>query len=128
MSEKTEKKVLLTRENLVFQLKNIVNKIQVKVKKKILPAFDSNLTDNNYLEMKVQKFLAYCVKKKYLIKNIQADGEITYSLNMDMVLAEHPKKLFRKHNPLAYHANELLSLGEKSIKPLFNISIPENRV
>jgi 1-acyl-sn-glycerol-3-phosphate acyltransferase len=123
LGKKAHVEVELTKENLAAHFENIVGKIHSEVEDRILPAIDERLIEKKYLTKKVAKFVSYCIKKGYLLKKCQTGTKKTYILNQKRVLAQYPVKLFRKQNPVGFHANELVSLGEKDIEPLFSVSI-----
>lgn len=119
---RTRKEVILSREIVAGQIEEIVRDIYSKVKGKILPACDVSLIDKKYLTKKINGFVEYCTRNKYLIETSRGSGIKTYILNREKVLARYPAKTFRKLNPVGFYANQLVSLGEKEIEPLFNIS------
>lgn len=118
----------LTRKALLASLESAVERITLRVQDGILPALDERLTETSFLSEKASKFMNYCAKKSYLLEGASKAGERAYLLNPDRILAEYPVRLFRKHNPLAFHANELISLGEEKIEPLFDWSVPKGGV
>lgn len=124
LGRQAQVEVEVTKENLVAQFEKIVGKIHSEVEDRILPAIDGRLIEKKYLTKKVAKFTNYCIKKRYLFEESQKRPNRTYILNQNRVLAQYPVKLFRKRNPVGFHANELVSLGEKAIEPLFSVSIP----
>ena len=124
LSKQAHVEVELTKENLVAQIEKIVGKIHSEVQDRILPAIDGRLIEKEYLTKKVSKFIHFCIKKGYLLKNPHKRAQRTYILNQNRVLAQYPVRIFRKRNPVGFHANELVSLGEKAIESLFSVSIP----
>lgn len=123
LSAQTKREIILTKENLTAQAERIVREIHSRVQDKTLPAFDVRLIDKKYLSKKVGRFIKYCTKNKYLIEVKEARRPKIYILNRDKVLQQYPAKLFRKLNPVGFAANELTSLGEKKIEPLFDITV-----
>ncbi|MBW2544763.1 MAG: 1-acyl-sn-glycerol-3-phosphate acyltransferase [Deltaproteobacteria bacterium] len=119
---RTRKEIVLSREIVAGQIEKIVRDIYSKVQGKILPACDVSLIDKKYLMKKINGFVKYCTRNNYLIETSRGKGIKMYILNREKVLAQYPAKTFRKLNPVGFHANELVSLGEKEIEPLFNIS------
>jgi uncharacterized coiled-coil protein SlyX len=123
LSRQAKVEARLTRENLIAQLENAIQEIHAKVQEKMLPAIDVKLIDRSYLKKKTKKFIRYCLKKKYILKESRKNDQKTYIINLNKVLAQYPEKIFRKQNPIGFHANELISLGEKTIEPIFNESV-----
>ncbi|MCP4665595.1 MAG: hypothetical protein GY849_04435 [Deltaproteobacteria bacterium] len=124
LGKQAQTEVALTKENLVTQLEKIVWNIHSEVEERILPAIDGRLIEKKYLSKKVSKFIHYCIKKRYLLEGPQKKTNRSFVINQNRVLAQYPVKLFRKRNPVGFHANELVSLGEKAIEPLFSLSVP----
>jgi hypothetical protein len=118
-SKQAKVETMLTRESLIDQLENAIDEINAKVQEKILPAIDVKLIDKNYLRKKAIQFIRYCLKKKYILKESRKNAPKTYVINLNKVLAQYPEKVFRKQNPIGFHANELISLGEQTIEPIF---------
>jgi len=81
-----------------------------------------SLLDKKYLIKKINGFVKYCTTNNYLVETSRDKGIEMYILNKEKVLTQYPAKTFRKLNPVGFHANELVSLGEQEIEPLFNIS------
>jgi 1-acyl-sn-glycerol-3-phosphate acyltransferase len=123
MNARREREITLTRDVVTAHLEKVVADVHTMVENRILPAFDSRLTDKKYLARKVKRFIRYCIKRGYLVKLKEPGTPGAYAVNWKKVLADHPAKAFRKLNPVGYHANELLSLGEKYIDPLFNFPL-----
>lgn len=115
--EETRRDVLLTKDSLTRQLEQVIGAISEKVRAQVLPGFDGRLVDRQYLGDKMDRFIAYCVKNGYLVKTVRD----TYLVNREKVLALHPAKVYRKLNPVGFHANELVSLGRNMIDPLFDV-------
>jgi hypothetical protein len=95
------------------------------VEKKLLPYIDSRLVEHDYLRKKAWQFIRYCEKKNYLAAKGNNEGARTETLNADVILSESPASVFRKLNPLAFHANELASLNEELIKSLYDPHLKE---
>ncbi len=123
LEQKGRRQIVLSSENLVNQFEKIVEGIQKEVAMKKLPAFDMRLINKRYLCKKVRRFIKYCTKNHYLIETSKGRRPGIYILNREKVLADHPAKQFRKLNPVGFHANELMSLGETEIESLFDASI-----
>lgn len=120
LSTSIQDNITLTREHLTVQLHRAVERINARVQKRILPDFDIRLIDKQYLSSKVNKFIQYCVKKGYLKEVPLEKNDKVYLLNREKVLAEYPAKVYRKLNPVGFHANELTSLGEETVDSLFH--------
>lgn len=123
LEQKSRRQIVLTSETLTSHLEKIVEGIHKEVEMKKLPAFDMMLIDKRYLCKKVRRFIKYCAKNNYLIEATKDRRKGFYLINREKVLADHPAKQFRKLNPVGFHANELTSLGETEIEPLFDTSI-----
>jgi len=119
---RTREEIILSREIVTGQIEKIVRDIYSKVQRKILPALDMSLLDKKYLIKKINGFVKYCTTNNYLVETSRDKGIEMYILNKEKVLTQYPAKTFRKLNPVGFHANELVSLGEQEIEPLFNIS------
>ena len=124
LGRQAQMEVELSKENLAAQFEKIVGKIHAQVEDRILPSIDGRLMEKKYLTKKVGKFVHFCIRRGYLLKKPQTRTHGTYILNQNRVLAKYPVNSFRKRNPVGFHANELVSLGEKEIEPLFCVSIP----
>ncbi len=122
IGSRTRKEIILSREIVTGHIEKIIGDIYSKVQGKSLPAFDVNLIDTKYLTEKINGFLEYCTRNNYLIETSRGTGPEMYIINREKVLTQYPAKTFRKLNPVGFHANELVSLGEQEIEPLFNIS------
>jgi 1-acyl-sn-glycerol-3-phosphate acyltransferase len=120
LSTSIQDNITLTREHLTVQLYRVVEEIHSRVQKSILPDFDIRLIDKQYLSIKVNKFIQYCVKKGYLNEIPVKENDKAYILNREKVLAQYPAKVYRKLNPVGFHANELTSLGEETIDSLYH--------
>lgn len=128
VSVKAKTEARLTKENIIFHLENAIHEIHAKVQEKMLPAIDDKLIDQNYLRKKANRFIGYCLKKRYIVKASNKNTPKTYVVNLNKVLAKHPEKTYRKQNPIGFHANELISLGEQSIEPIFKTSVQTDRI
>mgnify|MGYP001546162365 CR=1 FL=1 len=98
---------LIQKEQLFEHLRQSALSLQDKVKLEVLPAIDQKLSDIDYFSDKFSRFIAYCSKHKYFDMKSSQDQWI---LNVKKILSDHPKKIFRKNNPVGFHANELESL------------------
>ena len=123
MNARAEREITLTRDMITAHLEKVVANVNGMVENRILPAFDSRLTERKHLARKVKRFIRYCKKQGYLVELQDTGTPGTYAINWGKVLADHPAKAFRKLNPVGYHANELVSLGEKYIEPLFDLAL-----
>lgn len=85
-----------------------------------LPGFDPNLLNHRYLSDKVEQFLRYCLKKQYFQKKRLSDQKEALLLDIERILSSYTIKEFRKANPLGFCANELTSLGEQTVRSLFD--------
>jgi 1-acyl-sn-glycerol-3-phosphate acyltransferase len=128
LEQKSRRKIVLTSDTLISQFEKIVGNIQKEVEMRKLPAFDIRLVNKRYLCKKVRRFIKYCTKNNYLIEATKGRRTGIYILNKEKVLADYPAKQFRKMNPVGFHANELTSLGETEIEPLFDNSILKEAV
>ncbi len=117
-SEQSKSDIRLAKEQLIENVDKAISSLQNKVKDEILPAIDTKLTDNDYCMDKIQRFIRYCEKNRYLSKLSDPNS---YKLNISKILSQHSKRRFRKRNPLAFHANELASLGDSKIRSSFEI-------
>lgn len=120
LSTSIQDNITLTREHLTVQLHKAVERINTLVQRSVLPDFDIRLIDKQYLSSKVNKFIQYCVKKGYLNEIPIEENDKAYQLNREKVLAEYPARVYRKLNPVGFHANELTSLGEDTIDSVFH--------
>jgi len=64
--------------------------------------------------------LRYCLKKQYLQKKRLSDQKEALLLDIERILSSYTIKEFRKANPLGFCANELTSLGEQTVRSLFD--------
>lgn len=127
MGRQAKTDIWLTKENLVAHLEKAVMELDAGFQNNLLPAIDTKLTNKHYLTRKANRFIKYCLKKKYIVKARQKEHRKTYLVNPNKVLANYPEKVFRKRNPVGFHANELISLGEQTIESIFNISVQSDR-
>lgn len=104
-------------EQMTSHLKRVIGNLQIKVGKKALPAIDPDLINSRYLQKKIKRFINYCLKQAYLQGT---DNPKQYRIHYRKILKNHPIKLFRKLNPLGFHANELASLGEEIVAEAFD--------
>lgn len=105
--EQNKAEPLIKKEQLFEHLRQAVWALQGKVKLEVLPAIDQKLADVDYFSDKFNRFIAYCSKHKYFDAKSSQDQWI---LNVKKILSDHPKKVYRKNNPVGFHANELGSL------------------
>ena len=57
---------------------------------------------------------------QYLQKKRLSDRKEALLLNVEKILANYSVREFRKANPLGFCANELASLGEQTVRPIFD--------
>lgn len=113
-------RLVISKEKLEQSLEGAVAEINRLCEKKILPSVDTRLLAHEFLVGKVEAFIKYCEKKKYIIGDYLEGKEKALKVNLEKVLADYPEKVYRKQNPIGFHANELASLGEKKIRKVFD--------
>ncbi|MBN2283126.1 MAG: 1-acyl-sn-glycerol-3-phosphate acyltransferase [Deltaproteobacteria bacterium] len=121
VSGQTRQDVILTKDVLTAHIERVVRNVHAMVQNQKLPAFDGKLVDRKYLAGKVNGFIKYCTRNNYFVEISRNRREKAYRLNGEKILASYPVKQYRKLNPVGFHANELTSLGEELIDPLFDI-------
>jgi 1-acyl-sn-glycerol-3-phosphate acyltransferase len=112
--------IVLQKELFLQNLERILLEMNRLVRAHVLPGFDADLLDRQCLSDKVDKFLKYCLKKQYLQNKRFHDSKESLLLNIEKILSNHTVKEFRKANPLGFCANELTSVGEQIVRPLFD--------
>ena len=120
MKRDTARTVLFRKELFLQNLEGILMEMNRLAQDRALPDFDPALRDRRYLSDKAERFLKYCLKKRYLHKKRLSDRKEALLLDIERILSSPPVKEFRKANPLAFCANELSSLGEQTIRPVFD--------
>ncbi len=120
LKQDTARKVVFRKEVFLQNLEGILAEISRLKQDRVLPDFDPGLLDRNYLADKADRFLKYCLKKRYLEKMRIEDRKEALMLDIERILSSYPVKEFRKANPLAFCANELSSLGEQIFRPIFD--------
>lgn len=120
MKDDSLRTAAVRKDLFVNNLERIIQDMSRLVHEKVLPGFDSGLLNERYRTRKVEQFLKYCEKKNYIQKEQTRDNVEVLLLDSEKILSTHPVKEFRKANPLAFCANELNSLGEETIRSLFN--------
>ncbi len=115
-ASRSKSAVQLKRDQLKDQLEKAVLAIHKRVKEGILPHMDQGLKESGYLHYKLDRFIQYCEKNKYLERLTDGQGHL---LDVKKLLSNYPPRQFRKKNPVAFHANELSSLGDNKIIPAF---------
>jgi 1-acyl-sn-glycerol-3-phosphate acyltransferase len=120
IKEDASETIVIEKEKFIAAVERITHDIHKRVKARVLPHIDSALLNHEYLVMKVNGFLKYCRKSKYILE-IRRDGnrEILV-VSRKRILADYPPKQYRKLNPLGYHANELKSLGNEVIRSIYD--------
>lgn len=78
------------------------------------------LLNRDYLLKKANGFIKYCVKNRYLRPPVSGGKSGLFHLDIESVLGSYSDREYRKRNPIGFHANELLSLGEAGILNLFD--------
>lgn len=116
-SKQTNSDIKIAKNQLITNLEKAVEQIHQKVKSGILPEMDNNLLEKHYLYDKVEQFILYCERNKYL--SAIKDKSDNYRVNVNKILSNYPKRLFRKKNPVSFHANELASLGDSVVETSF---------
>jgi hypothetical protein len=112
--------IIIEKEKFIAAVEKITQDIHRRVRAHALPYIDSALLNHEYLIRKVNSFLKYCRKSKYILEiRREGDSEILV-LSRKKILADYPAKEYRKLNPLGYHANELKSLGEDIIRSIYD--------
>jgi 1-acyl-sn-glycerol-3-phosphate acyltransferase len=120
MKRDTARTVIFRKKLFLQNLEVILVEINRLSHDRILPDFDPDLLDHRYLSGKVERFLKYCLKMQYLQKKRLSDGKETILLDIERILSSYTIKEFRKANPLGFCANELTSLGEQTVRPMFD--------
>ncbi len=116
LGDQAKSDIKLEKDQLFEHLEQATSGLHEKVAKGTLPAIDQNLLEKDYFSNKFDQFILYCAKKNYLEA---FSNQQKYVLNGKKILSHYPHKLFRKKNPLGFHANELASLGEDAIDGVF---------
>lgn len=116
-SQQAKSKTVMSKEQLITQAEIAIADLTEKVREDILPAIDDKLLDRDYLTDKVNRFISFCLGRKYLVQH--TNGE-SFLLDTQKVLNDYSYKSYRKKNPLGFHANELASLGEVTINEAFD--------
>ncbi len=115
--------LVLARERFVSAMERITLEIGEMVRRDVLPDFDASLLDRKYLLKKVDGFIKYCVKNRYLRPPLSGRPEDAFVLDIESILRSYSDREYRTRNPIGFHANELLSLGEAGIRRLFDAHI-----
>jgi 1-acyl-sn-glycerol-3-phosphate acyltransferase len=110
----------IDRERLAQAIREITREISAEVRRRVLPYIDARLADHGYLDGKLERFIKYCRKKRYLLEARLDAGGTRFMLNIDSILSTYPEKVYRKLNPLGFYAHELGSLGEERIRAIFD--------
>ncbi|MEJ5362128.1 MAG: 1-acyl-sn-glycerol-3-phosphate acyltransferase [Spirochaetota bacterium] len=113
--EEIDRVIVLSKEEIISHLDSIIADIMALVKEGRLPNIDEYLNDRNYRHKKLKRFLKFCIKKGYIIKN---DG--SYIINTKKVLSSFPIKTYRKENPVGFTANEFLSIDYSIIAAMYD--------
>ncbi|PKN69633.1 MAG: hypothetical protein CVU54_09875 [Deltaproteobacteria bacterium HGW-Deltaproteobacteria-12] len=120
IKRETARTVIFQKEIFLKDLEAILVEMNRLAGDRILPGFDPGLLDRQYLSDKVERFLKYCLKKHYLQKKNLSERKEDLLLDIERTLSSYPIKEFRKANPVAFCANELTSVGEKTVRPVFD--------
>ncbi|HSV95947.1 MAG TPA: 1-acyl-sn-glycerol-3-phosphate acyltransferase [Spirochaetota bacterium] len=119
-NESARQNLVLARERFVDSMERITAEIGEMVRRKKLPDIDAGLLDRKYLLKKVNSFLKYCRKKRYLRPSLSIGKDNAFILDIEAILSSYSDREYRTRNPLGFHANELMSLGETSIRRIFD--------
>ena len=120
MKQDTTRTVVFRKELFMRNLEGILLEMSRLVRERALPGFDPGLTNRRYLAVKVEHFTKYCLKMQYLQKKRLSDRKEALLINVEKILANYSAREFRKANPLGFCANELASLGEQIVRPIFD--------
>ena len=107
--EQSGTEIPICKSQLFERLDNAANELHRRVKEGLLPNIDQRLTDAPYLTGKIDRLFQYGVKHQFFVRTPKDSS--CYRLNGEKILSHFPKKVFRKKNPVAFHANEFASLG-----------------
>jgi 1-acyl-sn-glycerol-3-phosphate acyltransferase len=111
-------KIELTRDTFVAGAEKIIGDITEWSKSHRFPELDTKLLERRYLKKKAALFIRYCRKRGYIASTRARSGIEVLQLNIEQILSVYPDRTYRKKNPLGFHANEMLSLGERTIRRL----------
>ncbi|MCK7504434.1 MAG: 1-acyl-sn-glycerol-3-phosphate acyltransferase [Desulfobacterales bacterium] len=120
MKRDTARTVIFRKELFLQNLEGILADLNRLTSDRALPGFDPDLLNRRYLSDKVERFLKYCLKRQYLQKKRLSDQKEALLLDIERILSSYTIKEFRKANPLGFCANELTSLGEQTVRSLFD--------
>lgn len=112
--------LVLARDRFASAMERITREIGEMVRRNALPGFDMALLNRDYLLKKANGFIKYCVKNRYLRPPVSGGKGGLFHLDIESVLGSYSDREYRKRNPIGFHANELLSLGEAGILNLFD--------
>jgi 1-acyl-sn-glycerol-3-phosphate acyltransferase len=116
----TAETLAIEKEKFIAELERISHEINQQVTAHVLPYMDSALLNNEYLVRKVDRFLTYCRKRKYILETRHMGKSEILILSHEKILADYGRREYRKLNPIGYHANELKSLGEDTIRSIYD--------
>ena len=120
MKQDTGRAVVFRKELFVRNMEGILVEINRLARERTLPGFDPGLLNRRYLAGKAERFTKYCLKMKYLQKKRLSDRKEALLIDVEKILANYSVREFRKANPLGLCANELASLGEQTVRPIFD--------
>lgn len=127
IGEETNSRIDIARDKFAARIESIVADLNALAERHALPQIDSRLLEREYLCKKINGFLKYCRKKRYLfIERLREHGE-TLVLNVESVLSSPPERHYRKQNPLGFSANELASIGGDTIRRIFDAHLGSRR-
>lgn len=110
----------IEKEKFIAEVERITLEIHQQVTAHVLPYMDSALLNHDYLVRKTEHFLKYCMKSKYIQEIRHMGKSEILVVSRKKILADYAPRDYRKLNPLGYHANELKSLGEETIRSIYN--------
>jgi 1-acyl-sn-glycerol-3-phosphate acyltransferase len=119
-NENARGNLMMARERFVASMERITTEIGEMVRRKKLPGIDTGLMEREYLLKKANGFIRYCRKKHYLLDPPSGGKDEVFILDTESILSSYSDREYRTRNPLGFHANELLSLGEVSIRRIFD--------
>ncbi|MBN1534214.1 MAG: 1-acyl-sn-glycerol-3-phosphate acyltransferase [Spirochaetes bacterium] len=108
-------RIEISRDSFIAGVEKIIGDILEWSNSHRFPEFDRRLLEPKYLKKKTVLFIRYCRSKGYLVTTKARSGIEVLQLNIEEILSMHPDRTYRKKNPLGFHANEMLSLGERTI-------------
>lgn len=110
----------MEKKKFIAAMERITQDLHRRVRARVLPHMDPALLNRLQLLKKINGFLKYCRKSKYILAIRHCGQGGVLVLNRSKILADHSQMEYRKLNPLGYHANELTSLGEDVIRSVYD--------